>query len=110
MPIQLDNRISYVDIFVIAGVVMAGVVFVASYGVEINANTAGIKSNTTEIRHVADDVTRIEADGQSRDEKILQTLEKNREEYKEEAVKSEEARIRIEDKLDKLIERELDGK
>ncbi len=101
MAVQLDNRISYVDIFVMLSVVFAGIVFIFSYG-------SAIEANSQEIEHLKGDVTRIEVTGKQRDEEILDQLKENKTYIDKLGEASERGRMRIEDKLDKIIDRELD--
>jgi len=96
MPVKLDTTVTVMDMVAITGVVISGLFFVFGYG-------GDIETNTKEIEHVQADIARIESDSDVHEEKMVNLLESVREDAKDNFEK-------VDGKLDKLIERELNGR
>lgn len=93
--VNFDNRVSWMDI--VAIVLAVGAILKSYYGVGANVdqNTARIDTNVKAIE-------RVERDVRDTESKVLTELKETRSEAAERS-------RRIEDKLDRLIERELRG-
>lgn len=98
MGIQLDNRVSWVDIVAIAGMLLTGslVFFDVKEDVALNAQKI-----TTVEAELTEEIERVEKEADKDREEILEAVNETRKE-------SAAGRQRIEDKLDRLIERKLD--
>ena len=102
MALQFDNRVSWMDIVAIAGgIATAGAVFFGMGG--------KIDANKTEIEYIKINVKRIEADADRRSQKILVQLKEQRDELKAYREESKEDNRQVVQKLDRLIERELNN-
>lgn len=102
MPLNFDGKVSVMDLFAIGiGGVTALSVF---FGVSTN-----VSENALQIASNRDNLTRIERTAKDNDEKILDQLKENKQAVKEIRVESAAGRKDIIQKLDRLIERELNG-
>ena len=103
MPLQVDNRVSLMDIFsILIGVGVAASVFFGVAG-DVSTNNLQIASNKEAIH-------RVEVAAKESDNQIVDLLEKQNWQINEIKDDSAKGRKRIEDKLDKIIERELNGR
>lgn len=101
MPLKFDNRISYMDVVAIAAAgLTAMTVF---FGVSTDVTT-----NSQTIAHIQTDLKRIEVTSARRDDEIMVQLKENRQGMKDIRRESAAGRKDIINKLDKLIDRELD--
>lgn len=97
MAIQIDNKISWPDIVAIgSSLAMAGVLFF-DVKEEVSLNTQHIHSMEDELRS---DIRRIEKEADSSREEILEAIKDVKDD-------SKEGLLRVESKIDRLIEREL---
>lgn len=95
---QLDNRISWVDIVAIAGMVLTGALVFFDVKEDVSLNAQKIEDVATDL---AEDIERIESESDQDREEILEAVHQIRDE-------SAAGQRRLEDKLDRLIERELE--
>ena len=95
---QLDNRISWVDIVAIAGMVLTGALVFFDVKEDVSLNSQKIEDVATDL---AEDIDRIESESDQDREEILEAVHQIRDE-------SAAGQRRLEDKLDRLIERELE--
>ena len=95
---QLDNRISWVDIVAIAGMVLTGALVFFDVKEDVSLNAQKIEDVATDL---AEDIDRIESESDQDREEILEAVHQIRDE-------SAAGQRRLEDKLDRLIERELE--
>ena len=102
MPIQVDSKISVMDIFAITVAALSGVWVV--FGVQ-----GGVDHNTQEIVHIKDDIKRLDKNIEREIERVGDAIDAVHENVERTRTESAESRLRIERKLDKLIEREIDG-
>lgn len=102
MPLKVTNEVSLMDVIAIGGLVIGGAAVFFGYGVDIS-------KNSTEITQVKADVVRIERSAELSEGKILDLLKQQSETMKDIQKESADSRLRIEDKLDRLIERQLAG-
>ena len=104
MAIQFDNRISWMDVIAIAGIgaTAIGVVFGVQSDVEFNAKE--IVEVKTEMRR---EFERVQDDANKDRDEILDRLEATAETMETIRVESASGRKSIEEKIDRLIEREL---
>jgi len=100
MPVKLDTTVTVIDMVAISGVIISGAFFVFGYGGEIETNSQA-------IAYVQTDLQRIEAKSDKADDSVLEQLKINHEGMEKIGDKSEKGRQRIEDKIDRLIERAL---
>ena len=111
MPFNIDTRVSLMDVIAIGGALFAGykVMFDVGSGVEMNAqqiaqNHKDIGGMKAEMRR---EVDRLESNVGGIEEQIAEQFQLINQEVKETRLESAAGRQRIEDKLDRLIEREL---
>jgi len=103
MPLQVDNRVSLMDIFsILIGVGVAASVF---FGV-----AGDVSTNNVQIAFNKEAIHRVEVAAKESDNQIVDLLEKQNWQINEIKDDSAKGRKRIEDKLDKIIERELNGR
>ena len=103
MPrMQFTNEVSLMDVVAIGGLLAGGAAVFFGYG-------ADISTNSTRIVGLQKDVIRIERQSDESDKEILVQLKENRVEMKEYRQESREANHLVNAKLDRLIERELNG-
>lgn len=95
---QLDNRVSWVDIVAIAGMLLTGSLVFFDVKEDVALNSQKITSVETEL---TEEIKRVEMEADKDREEILEAVNETRKE-------SAAGRQRIEDKLDRLIERKLD--
>lgn len=102
MALKMTNEVSWMDIFAIGGLLLggAGVFFgiagdVKTHGVQIAENTKTI--------------SRVEHKMDVENVKIVDLIKQQTVEMRVIRAESEAGRVRIEDKLDKIIDRELQG-
>ena len=102
MPLKMTNEVSWMDVFAIGSMVVGGTAFIFSYGTNIAENTLAVQS-------AQNDIARVERKVDQENGKIIDLIEKQTVEMRVIRQESEAGRIRIEDKLDKIIDRELTG-
>lgn len=102
MPLKMTNEISVMDIVAIGGLMLGGAAVIFGYGTEIAENAIAIEG----AQH---DIARVENKLDTENSKIMDALKLQTVEMRIIRQESEAGRMRIEDKLDKIIERELDG-
>ena len=95
---QLDNRISWMDIVAIAGMALTGVMVFFDVKEDVSLNAQKIEDVATTL---TEDIERIESESDQDREEILEAVHQIRDE-------SAAGQRRLEDKLDRLIERELE--
>lgn len=98
MGIQVDNRVSWLDIVAIAGMILTGslVFFDVKEDVALNAQKIDIVE-----AELSEEIHRVENEADNDRKEILETVKDNGRE-------SALGIRRVEDKLDRLIERKLD--
>ncbi len=102
MPLKMTNEVSWMDVFAIGGLLLGGAAVFFSYGTDIAANSVAVQG-------VQQDIVRVERKVDEENGKIVDLIEKQTIEMRVIRQESEAGRIRIEDKLDKIIDRELTG-
>lgn len=100
--VQFDNRVSWMDMVAIGGAALAIANSFYGTGKEVQVNTAAIKANQVAIERIEDLL-------EDRDERIFKEIFRAQASIETVRVESAEGRRRIEDKIDSLIARELDG-
>ena len=100
MPLNFDNRVSWMDIIAITAALLTGMT--VFFGV-----SEDVATNSSQISVIQTDLRRIEVSSTRRDDKILQQLKENKVDMKEIRKESSEGRQDILNKLDRLIEREI---
>lgn len=95
-PIQFDNRVSWMDVIAIVGIAGSALYGYFGYG-------EGIRDNQSDIDYIKRDVVRIEEKVNHQGQAITEKLEKMGAEQKAD-------NLRIESKIDRLIERELNAR
>lgn len=100
MPLKVTNEVSIMDVVAIGGLLIGGAAVFFGYGVDIS-------TNATQITQIKDDVIKIERRAELSEGKILDQLKQQGETMKDIQKESADSRLRIEDKLDRLIERQL---
>lgn len=101
---QFDSRISWADLVaILTGLgVLATVVFGVQTDVEMNAHN--IEDNKASLQR---EIKRVDENNNKNRQEILDRLDETRVGMETIRVESATGRLRIEDKLDKLIDREL---
>lgn len=103
MPrVQFTNEVSLVDVIAIGGLLLGGAGVVFNYG-------ADIQTHTTQIASIKTEIVRIEKRSEAADAEVIGQLKENRQEMKDYRLEAKEANREVNQKLDKLIERELNG-
>ena len=100
VPLKVTNEVSIMDVVAIGGLLIGGAAVFFGYGVDIS-------TNATQITQIKDDVIKIERRAELSEGKILDQLKQQGETMKDIQKESADSRLRIEDKLDRLIERQL---
>lgn len=103
MPLQVDNRVSWMDIVAIIGAACSALWVV--FGV-----TADVGDNADAIKLVQGEVVRLEVKVDKQDDETLQAVKDLRGELKEYREEARENNKEVVQKLDRLIERELDNR
>ena len=103
MPVKIDTTVTVMDMVAISGVVISGAFFIFSYGGSIDANSQ-------EIEHNADSIARIERQGERHEQKMVKLIEKNTVAVDKARIEAKENYKDVAKKLDKIIDRALDGK
>ena len=101
MPLKMTNEVSIMDVVAIGGSLLVGAGVFFGYGVDIGENTVA-------IQHIKGDLVKIEKQNDDGEKKILDLLNKQGDAITDIRKEAATGRLRIEDKLDKLIDRELD--
>ena len=103
MPLRFkfDNEISVMDMFAIC-------VALLGCGASYWALDSSIDLNARDITHVKEDVARIESDSEKALQAIIVQIKDQRSELKEFGQEAIKGQRRLEDKLDRFIERDLD--
>lgn len=98
MPLQFDNRISWMNILTLGGglVVGAGVIF--GLQGELRQTQSVVDRNTKDIQVVWQEISSVQNRNEKNLKDLAEALERNRLEQKSD-------NIRLEAKLDKLIQR-----
>lgn len=102
MPLNFDSKVSVMDIFAI--VIGLGTALTVFFGVSTDVST-----NEVNIANNKENLARIEREADDGDAKILDQLKEQRDDIKEIRVESAQGREKIIEKLDKLIDRALEG-
>jgi hypothetical protein len=102
MPLNFDSKVSVMDIFAIA--IGLGTALTVFFGVSTD-----VSNNSVQIRHNKDNLARIERKADQGDQAILSQLREQKISIKEIRIESAQGREKIIQKLDKLIDRELNG-
>lgn len=102
MAIKFTNEVSVMDIFAIGGLMLGGAAVFFGIAGDVQTHTVQIAENTRAI-------SRVEHKATEDNNKVLDMLRQQTVEMRVIRQESEAGRMRIEDKLDKIIERELDG-
>lgn len=96
---EFDNKISWMDIVAIIAALMTGALVFFDVKQDVTLNTASIK----EVKaNLLSEIQRVDSNAERDRNEILQAINMVRSD-------ASEGRRRIEDKLDRLIERKLDG-
>ena len=103
MALKMTNEVSRMDVFAIGGLVLGGAGVFFGLGADVQMQGVQIVANTESIH-------RVERQAQGNNDRVLDLLKQQTVEMKEIRAESEAGRIRIENKLDKIIDRALDGK
>jgi hypothetical protein len=97
--VEFDNKISWMDIVAIIAALMTGLLVFFDVKQDVILNTASIK----EVKaNLLSEIQRVDSNAERDRNEILQAINMVRSD-------ASEGRRRIEDKLDRLIERKLDG-
>jgi len=102
MPLKFTNEVSWMDIFAIGSLLVGGVAVFFGIAGDVQTHTVQIAENTRAI-------SRVEHKATEDNNKVVDMLKQQTVEMRIIRQESESGRIRIEDKLDKIIERELNG-
>lgn len=102
MPMKFTNEISVMDIFAIGGLVVGGAAVFFGIAGDVQTHTVQIAENTRAI-------SRVEHKATEENNKVLDLLKQQAVEVRIIRQEAEAGRMRIEDKLDRLVERELNG-
>ncbi len=102
MPLKMTNEVSWMDVFAIGGLMIGGAA--VFFGIAGDVKTQGVQ-----IADNARSISRVEHKVDQENGKIVDLIEKQTIEMRVIRQESEAGRIRIEDKLDKIIDRELEG-
>jgi len=100
MALRFDNSLSWMDIVAIAGSAITAIFVIFNAGERITMNEL-------EIKHIKQSVQRVEVRASEDNDKIIQQLRDQNSVIKEIKTESAEGRHRIEQKLDRLIDRFL---
>lgn len=103
MPLQIDNRVSWMDVVSIAAAAAAGLWVV--FGV-----TSEVGENTIHISAVQNNVQRLEQRVDKQEANTVQAVKDLRTELKTYRDEARENNKEVVKKLDRLIERELDSR
>ena len=103
MPLKMTNEVSVMDIVAIGGLLVGGLAVFFGVNAEVQTHTVQIAENTRAIVRVE---TRVEREQRM----VLDALEAQAQETRSYRTEAQSGLQRIEDKLDKVIERELDEK
>ena len=102
MPLKFTNEVSWMDVFAIGGLLLGGAGVFFGIAGDVKTHDVQIAENTKSI-------SRVERHMAEENSKILNMLKDQAIQVREIRLESEAGRLRIEDKLDKIIDRELDG-
>lgn len=102
MPLKFTNEVSWMDVFAIGGLLLGGAGVFFGVAGDIRTHDVQIAENTKAI-------SRVERHMGEENSKILDLLKQQSIQVREIRMESEAGRLRIEQKLDKIVDRELDG-
>ena len=102
MPLKFTNEISFMDVIAIGGLLLGGVGVFFGIAGEVQTHGVQIAENSRAI-------SRVEHKAAEDNNKVVDMLKQQTIEMRVIRQESEAGRIRIEDKLDKIIDRELNG-
>lgn len=102
MPLKMTNEVSLMDIIAIGGLLLGGAAVFFNYGTDIAQNKLAIHG-------VENDIARVERKVDTENGKVIDMLRLQTIEMREIRQESEAGRIRIETKIDRMLERELNG-
>ena len=102
MALKMTNEVSVMDIVAIGGLLMGGAA--VFFGIAGDVKTQGVQ-----IAENSRSISRVEHHMAEENNKILNMLKDQAVQVREIRLESEAGRLRIEEKLDKIIDRELDG-
>ena len=102
MPLKMTNEVSWMDVFAIGGLMLGGAA--VFFGIAGDVKTHGVQ-----IADNARSISRVEHKMDEENTKIVDLIKQQTIEMRVIRQESEAGRIRIEDKLDKIIDRELSG-
>lgn len=103
MPLKMTNEVSVMDIIAIGGLLLGGAAVFFGYGVDINENAQG-------IAHLRNDVARVERQAGEADLRVVKQLDDLKTGMEKIRTESASERKDIIQKLDKLIDRQLQGR
>lgn len=104
MPLEFDNRISWMDVIAITGIAATAIGVVFGVQSEVESNSKEIVQVKQEMRR---EFVRVTEEAHKDRDEILDRLKETQKSMDTIRIESASGRRRIEDKLDKLIEREL---
>ena len=102
MPLKMTKEVSLMDVIAIGGLLLGGVGVFFGIAGDVQTHTVQIAENTKAI-------SRVEHKAAEDNGKVIDMLKQQTVEMRVIRQESESGRIRIEDKLDKIIDRELNG-
>lgn len=102
MALKMTNEVSVMDIVAIGGLLIGGAA--VFFGI-----AGDVKTHTIQIAENGRAISRVENHMADENNKILNMLKDQAIQVREIRLESEAGRLRIEEKLDKIIDRELDG-
>jgi hypothetical protein len=100
--LKMTNEVSVMDIVAIGGLLVGGAA--VFFGIAGDVKTQGVQ-----IAENARSISRVEHHMAEENNKILTMLKEQSVQVREIRMESEAGRLRIEEKLDKIIDRELSG-
>jgi hypothetical protein len=102
MPLKMTNEVSVMDVVAIGGLLLGGATVFFGMGADVQTHSVQIAENTRAI-------SRVEHKAEEDNNKVIEMLKAQSIEVRIIRQEAESGRMRIEDKLDRLVERELNG-
>lgn len=102
MPVKFNGEVSFMDLVSIAIALSAALGAYYALG-------GGISANAKDIEYNAENIARLERVGEQHEIKMIRLLEEQKLELKDYRQESRDGRQQVVEKLDRLIERELNG-